>query len=130
MVCGLVVQNGRVLSAQRSSSMPLPGYWEFPGGKVEEGESDQAALVRELREELEIDVTVGERLGTIVHHYPEKSIELIAYQCTIDRGPPVLHEHADLRWCTLSQLSDIKLATADQRLVDQLILGAAFPELR
>ena len=83
----------------------MAGYWEFPGGKVEAGETPQEALVRELREELRIEARVGEFLTTTVHGTGSAVIKLSTYLCEIIAGSPVLMEHTDSRWVAVSELA-------------------------
>ncbi len=96
--------------------MRHPGKWEFPGGKIEGTESERAALVRELHEELGLVVLVGERLGASYW----REIELIAYACS-GEGEITLTEHDALRWCTLGELSALDWADADVSLVAAVV---------
>ena len=98
----------------------MAGYWEFPGGKVEADETPEEALARELREELKIDVTVGEFIVTATHEAGTAVIELSTYLCTIIEGVPVLTEHEEFRWLPVSQLSDVEWAPADIPTVELL----------
>ncbi len=118
MVGGAVVADGRVLVACRGPGRSLAGHWEFPGGKLEEGEDDRAALVRELREELGLTVVVGDVVGSHVHTYPGGAIELVVYRCESSGSEPVPTEHEAIRWCRPHELHDLKWAPADIPLVE------------
>jgi 8-oxo-dGTP diphosphatase len=108
----------RVLSSRRTEPPHLAGYWEFPGGKVDPGESDAQALVRELREELEVDAEVGPRLGGDV---PIGDTGLLrVYTATLLRGEPALVDHDEHRWLTADQLGDVAWIPVDLPLVDEL----------
>jgi len=98
--------------------MRMPGSWEFPGGKVEAKESDREALRRELDEELGIDVTVDERVATVVHRYDTFEIELVAYRCSGRNRELVATEHAELRWLNRATLRTVEWAAADVGLLD------------
>ena len=108
----------RVLSSRRTEPPHLAGYWEFPGGKVEPGESDEQALLRELREELEVDAEVGERLGGEVP-IGETAV-LRVYTARLLRGEPALVDHDAHRWLSAEELDDVEWIPVDRPLVDAL----------
>lgn len=120
VVGAVLVHDGRVFAAKRGPGKSMAGYWEFPGGKVEAYETPEAALARELREELKIDVTVGEFIVTATHEAGTTVIELSTYLCTIIEGVPVLTEHEEFRWLPVSELSDVEWAPADIPTVELL----------
>jgi 8-oxo-dGTP diphosphatase len=93
--------------------MSLPGKWEFPGGKVEPGETPESALAREISEELGLVVDVGEQLGSGTARAGSKSIRLDVYAARIQSGELVLREHAQIRWATASELASFDWAEAD-----------------
>lgn len=108
----------RVLASRRTEPPRLAGLWEFPGGKVEDGESDEQALVRELREELGIEAAVGERLGGDLP-IGETAV-LRVYVCRIVAGEPALVDHDEHRWLTADELDDVPWIPVDLPLVDEL----------
>jgi 8-oxo-dGTP diphosphatase len=108
----------RVLSSRRTEPPHLAGYWEFPGGKVDPGESDAQALVRELREELEVDAVVGQRLGGDVPI--GDTAVLRVYTATLLRGEPALVDHDEHRWLAADQLGDVAWIPVDLPLVHEL----------
>jgi 8-oxo-dGTP diphosphatase len=122
VVCGALIRDGCVLVTRRGPGGAAAGCWELPGGKVEVGESDEAALARELHEELRLDVRVGAWLAEGVHAYPTVRVRLVAYACT-DRGlaqEPVLLEHIDHRWLSADALHEVAWAPADLPLLGAL----------
>ncbi|MCB9679658.1 MAG: (deoxy)nucleoside triphosphate pyrophosphohydrolase [Alphaproteobacteria bacterium] len=116
VVAAAILQGGRVLCALRSPTMSTPDRWELPGGKVEPGESDARALVREIREELGVDIEVGGHIGTSVHG----RIELVAYVARLRAGVPRPTEHAEVRWVGPDALHTLQWAPADVPLLGPL----------
>ncbi len=104
----------------RSTHDYISEHWEFPGGKVEEGETDHHTLIREIREEMDWDIFVGKRLGTVVNEYPDFSITLTAYLCKAGDGEPKLLEHLDCKWLTREQLDSLNWTEADRKLLEYL----------
>ena len=107
---------GQVLAAQRGRGRSHEGLWELPGGKVEPGERDQDALVRELQEELRVTVAVGSRLG--ISRW--RRVELIAFACTLLEGEPVATEHHELRWVDADEIGRLTWTPADIPLLQPL----------
>ncbi|MBX9641033.1 MAG: (deoxy)nucleoside triphosphate pyrophosphohydrolase [Mycobacteriaceae bacterium] len=112
VVAGAVFRGASVLVAQRVRPPELAGRWELPGGKVSDGETEPAALARELAEELGIDVTVGERLGDDVAL--NETTTLRAYRVYLLRGEPHPHDHRALRWVGVEELRDVDWVPADR----------------
>jgi len=102
-----------VLCAQRGAGMALTGLWEFPGGKVEPGETEQAALAREITEELLCAVEVGAHVDTTTHAYDFGDVTLATYYATLTHGEPQATEHAAVRWVAASDLASLDWAPAD-----------------
>lgn len=119
VVCGLLVNSkGELLLCQRPNGKTQAGLWEFPGGKVDEGESEVSALERELLEELACIVIVGEALTPVVHHYDEFSIRLIPFLCCCEMEPKAL-EHQAIEWVELQRVSGYDLAPADVPIFEE-----------
>ena len=115
--------NERYLITQRRPSAVLAGLWEFPGGRVEEGESDAEALRREVRERVGVDVTVGVCIGRRTHDYDGYSVDLALYQATIQgEAEPRAVRVADCRWVTSGEFENDRFPAADQATMD-LLLG-------
>lgn len=125
MVAAVVVNNGEYLCMQRGQTrFPYTSYhWEFPGGKVEKGETPQQALHRELLEEMNMDVTVGEHIITVEHEYPDFSITMAAYRCTVADRKFSLLEHNDYRWLSAEALATLEWAAADVGIVKAMARG-------
>ena len=123
VVCGVIMDGeGKILACRRGFDRHLGGLWEFPGGKVDAGESHEAALERELAEELGITASVGERVGPAVEWTDgDVSIRLRAFRCGILSGELQALEHDEIRWCRLDELSGLDWAEADVPLVEELI---------
>lgn len=118
--------NNLVLVCQRSDKMDLPGKWEFPGGKLREGESAQDAIVREIKEELSITIKVLEKLPSHQHKYLDKTIELIPFRAWITSGEILLTEHKDYQWLESIELPLLEWADADiPILIDYLSLKSS-----
>lgn len=125
VVAGLVVdRGGTVLLTQRREDQTWPLYWELPGGKIEPGEAPEAALRRELREELGVTVDVG-RIREVVHHtYPEYDVLLLVYPCTLHPGSvPRPIEVRDLAWAAPARLPEYRVLPADAPLVARWAAG-------
>ena len=117
---GLVFRNGLLLITRRRADQHLGGLWEFPGGKREGDESDEACLRRELLEELGIEVEVKDLIETIEHHYPGKSVRLKFFRCALLKNEPTpLHCDA-VAWVSQPQLADYAFPAADQRFLARL----------
>ncbi len=113
VVCAIIERSGRFLIAQRPLGKSLASMWEFPGGKIKSNESEQTALQRELREELNVQVEILLRLTPCFHAYSNFSLRLIPYLCTLKEGEPEALEHKALRWITPYEISLYDFPEAD-----------------
>ncbi len=120
VAAGLILREGHYLIARRKAGTHLGGLWEFPGGKCEPGESLQDCLHRELKEELGIAVTSPVHFRTIRHKYPEKTVELHFFRCTISQGEASALDCEEVRWVTPGELSDYEFPSADRPLIEAL----------
>lgn len=112
--------SGRFLACRRPPHKSLGDLWEFPGGKLEPGESPEAALVRELREELQITVEILGDMPDVFHAYPNFSVRLIPRLCRILQGEPQPTEHTALRWCQPGEARLLEWAPADLPILERL----------
>lgn len=120
-VCAAVIEHqGKILLTQRPDNKQQGGFWEFPGGKIEPGESPHASLIREIKEELAIDISIGPVLETVFHHYDWGSVLIIAYLCQWQDGEIQHLEVADHCWVTPDQFSDFEILPADQPILDKI----------
>ncbi|MEP4149463.1 MAG: NUDIX domain-containing protein [Halioglobus sp.] len=115
----LILKDSRVLAARRGPGKHLEGYWEFPGGKLEENETAEDCLERELAEEFGISSTVGAYIGESVYDYGEKIVRLLGFEVRHTAGDFELVDHDEIRWLDIEQLTDVKWAPADIPLVEQ-----------
>jgi mutator protein MutT len=116
----LIFHEGKLLITQRHAKAHLGGLWEFPGGKREPGESFEQCLSREIREELGVEISVGEMLQEIVHHYPEKSVLLKFFICGLRRGEVRALDCQNFAWVNRAQLQDFSFPEADALLLKRL----------
>lgn len=120
--CALITgHNGKVLVTQRSSVMRLPLKWEFPGGKLEPGETEEECIVREIREELGITVGIIKRLPSAVYDDGKQTINLIPFECFIVKGEILLAEHVAFLWLGPEELNNLDWAEADLPVVENYI---------
>ena len=120
VVAALLWREGRLLACRRPLGKARALLWEFAGGKVEEGESPEEALVRECREELGVSVTVGEPYAQTAYEYPDLSVRLTFFTCTLDGGEPQRLEHAELKWLLPEELKEYAFCPADAALIRRL----------
>lgn len=119
VVAAVIMTEGKVFATQRGYGEFKDG-WEFPGGKVEAGESPEEALRREIREELEVEVNVGDLIDTIEYDYPAFHLSMKCYACTIAGGSPHLLEHEAARWLSADQLDSVAWLPADITLIPKI----------
>ena len=119
VVAAIIQKDEKTFATQRGYG-DFKGGWEFPGGKVEEGEELQEALVREIREELDIFVTVHDLLITVYHQYPQFHLTMHCFLCSIEEGEIELIEHQDGRWLAKDELDSVAWLEADIDVVNRL----------
>jgi len=117
VTCAIIIREGKVLVTQRSESMPHALKWEFPGGKIKEGESVEEAITREILEELGILVEVERLLPSVSHSYGALPIRLIPLVCKLTEGHVILSEHKAYRWVPVEQLDEVDWLEADKGVV-------------
>jgi 8-oxo-dGTP diphosphatase len=98
VVCAIIEKDGTILAAKRGGDQPHAGFWEFPGGKIDPGEDAQKAIIREIREELGTGISVQAQLPAATFDYPDKTVTLIPFICTVGSEAPKPLEHAEIRW--------------------------------
>lgn len=119
VVAAVIRDNDKIFATARGYG-ELKGGWEFPGGKIEEGETPQAALKREIMEELETEISVGELIDTIEYDYPTFHLSMDCFWCEIISGNLVLKEAEDARWLTKNELDDVPWLPADVTLIEKI----------
>ncbi len=123
VTAGILFKDSKLFIAKRKFSGRLPGKWEFPGGKVEHGETPEECLKRELEEELEIDATIGDYLGESTHDYDFGTVRLFFYRVFWDGRRIFSQDHEEVRWVRSEELKSYDFAPADISFVDKLSCG-------
>lgn len=121
VTCAIIFKENHVLIAQRSIDMKLPLKWEFPGGKVELGESKVACLAREIKEELNLEISIGDGLTNVIYDYPDFSLRLYPFVCTYQGGEIRAMEHSQVKWEKIANLMAYDWADADVPVVKELM---------
>lgn len=119
VTAAVIERDGRFLVTRRQRGVHLEGYWEFPGGKCDPGETLIACLARELREELAVDAAIGEKMFATTHAYPERTVELHFFRCDI-QGEPEPQIGQEMRWVPRNELRGLAFPPADSKLIDLL----------
>ena len=119
VVAAIIIHNNQIFATQRGYGDFKDG-WEFPGGKVEPGETPQQALVREIKEELDTEIEVGDYLMTVEYDYPNFHLSMDCFFCTINSGNLVLREHEAAKWLTVETLDSVDWLPADKVLIEQI----------
>lgn len=120
VVAALIWDSDRFMICQRPAHKARGLLWEFVGGKTEPGETMEAALIRECREELDITVSVGDVFTQVIHEYPDILIRLTLFHCTIAEGTPKLLEHNDLKWIHPSEIPNFDFCPADKDILARI----------
>ena len=121
VVAAIIWDNDKFMICQRPANKARALLWEFVGGKVEPGETKEQALVRECREELAITVSVGGAFAEVVHEYPDITVQLTLFNATIAEGVPQKLEHNDIRWISISEISQFNFCPADEEILKRII---------
>ena len=121
VVCGIIFNKDKIFICRRKPEKSLGGYWEFPGGKIEPDENEEETLIRELKEELDMQVEIEDYYTTSSYDYDTFSIELIAYKCILLKYKSKLIDHDKFEWVEPIKLLDHKLAPADIPLAQRII---------
>ena len=120
VVAALIWQEDRFLICQRPAHKTRGLLWEFVGGKVEQSETKAQALIRECREELDIELEVGPLFMEVLHEYPDMTVDLSLFHATIRQGEPKMLEHNDIRWITPSQIPQYAFCPADVEILERI----------
>lgn len=121
VVAAIIKHKNQIFATQRGYG-EFEGGWEFPGGKMEAGETPQEALVREIQEELETNIEVGELIDTVEYDYPKFHLKMHCFLCTIKQGHLILKEHKAAKWLSLETLDSVAWLPADQELIEKIRL--------
>jgi 8-oxo-dGTP diphosphatase len=124
VTAAVIEREGRFLVTRRQAGVHLAGYWEFPGGKCDPGETLTACLLRELREELAVDAHIGDEIHTVTHHYAERSIVLHFFRCVL-LGAPSPQLGQEMRWVTRAEMGALAFPPADEELIRTIVSGSA-----
>lgn len=120
VVAAIIIKDGKVFATQRGYG-EFKGWWEFPGGKIEPEESPQSALVREIKEELDADISIGELLDTVEWDYPTFHLTMHCFICTLNSEAMHLNEHKASVWLTTRTLHSVKWLPADTIILDKIL---------
>lgn len=123
VTCAIIPLNGKFLITQNGPQSAHPFQWEFPGGKIEPGETAQNCVIREINEELELDIEIEESMEAVTHNYGTKKIELIPFVCSIKSGKLKLNDHINQQWIEVHELDEIDFSAADKKLISTKGIG-------
>jgi 8-oxo-dGTP diphosphatase len=121
VTCAIILNNNKILVTQRSEKMNLPLKWEFPGGKVEKNETEENCLLREIREELNLEIEILKRLESQCFNYETISIRLIPFVAKFKNGEIVLTEHKSFKWLDKEELKNLDWAAADIPVLEEFL---------
>ena len=120
VTCAIIMKDDRVLIAQRSATMSHPLQWEFPGGKLKPGESPLKCVVREIREELNVEIDVDQLLPSVIHSYENGEIKLIPFICTLESEEIRLQQHSDYQWIRKIDVCAFDILEADREVIARM----------
>lgn len=120
VVAAIIVKNNKVFICKRGKGRNLEGYYEFPGGKIEKNETQKEALIREVKEELQSEISVDQFFMTIDYDYDDFHLKMHTYLCTLLRGDLVLLEHTDKAWCEFNELDEYEFPPANKKIIEKL----------
>ncbi len=120
VVAALIAENGKFMICRRPEGKARALLWEFVGGKVEKGETEEEALIRECREELGTEIRVGDEFARVNYDYPDISVELVVYEAKITGGSPTALEHSEIRWITPGEIGDYGFCPADADVLEKI----------
>jgi len=123
VVAAIIHKDNKIMIAKRKENKSMGGFWEFPGGKIDPGETPEESLVRELKEEMDISIKVEKYVGESIYDYGDIVICLLGYLASIENGDIILNDHDEYEWVTLENICKFKLAPADIPLVRMLQEG-------
>ena len=121
VVTGLLRKNGKIVLGLRPQGESLAGAWEFPGGKIDQGETPEQALKRELKEEIDIDAEIGQLRIVHTHSYGERGVLLMFFDVNFWKGEPKTVYHEELRWADPSELATLQIPEANRNILTKLI---------
>ena len=119
----IIVNNNKILIAKRKNDQYFKDKWEFPGGKIEKGETPEECLEREVKEELDIVIKVGPFFMENIYQYPDKKVHLLTYFASLESGTLKANEHEDFRWVSFSELDTFDFLEADKPIISRLKCG-------
>lgn len=120
VVAALIWDNDKFMICQRPAHKARGLLWEFVGGKVESGETNEQALIRECREELDVVLSVGDMFMDVIHEYPDLTVHLTLFNAAIAKGEPQKIEHNDIKWITPSEISNYDFCPADEEILARI----------
>ena len=120
VVAAVIKKDNKYLIAQRNRNKHFAFYWEFPGGKVDQGETFEIALQREIKEELSIDIKIYKKVSSQIHKDDKINVKVHYFLCEHSTGKIILSEHEDLKWVTKRELSSYRMATGDSKIIELL----------
>ncbi len=121
VTCAIIIDKGRILAALRNRQMSESWKWEFPGGKIDQFETAEDCIKREIKEELNIDIVIHQKLTPTAHRYPGKTIELIPFICVINEGTVCPVEHEKVSWFSPEELKSLNWAEADLSVMQEFV---------